>query len=105
MGEWLEGRLMQRTIEDLRSFLRLNNMILCGTKPVLARRVADGIVFGALPSCPSCGNNLHPNSVIDSPSSVYACRRATRSGKQCGYEVNGADLGRKPFVGADQFLL
>jgi hypothetical protein len=101
--DMLESGLRQRSMEDLRGFLRLNNMLLAGTKPVLARRVADGIVFGAIVGCPNCGGQLHPCTAMDSPSSTYVCRRVTKGGKQCGYEVDGAELLRKHCVGAAQF--
>merc|ERR1719453_465579 len=71
----IEARLMQRTTEELRSLLRSNNMLVCGAKPAVARRIADAVIFGVVQACPNCGGHLHSSSDTDSPNSMYSCRK------------------------------
>merc|ERR1712232_918632 len=99
--EALEKRLQARSVDELKMYLRHNNQVATGTKPELARRVADAAVFGALPACPSCGGHLHSHAGLDSPRAKYLCKRVTRKGRPCGYEACGVDLSRVPFTGVE----
>lgn len=51
----LKSRLSCCTTDQLRSMLRLNKQRTTGRKVDLVDRVADCMVFGCLPKCPSCG--------------------------------------------------
>lgn len=99
----LERRLERKTMEELKSLLRANNQLLGGTKGELLRRVADGVIFGALPQCPTCKGHLHPEALTsgDSPG-IFRCRKLNRDKEHCGYEVRAEDVLRRPFIGADQ---
>ncbi|CAG9319539.1 unnamed protein product [Blepharisma stoltei] len=44
-----------KTNDELKSILRKNDQKVSGTKDELAERIADGVVLGAIPKCPSCG--------------------------------------------------
>eukprot|EP00928_Gymnodinium_smaydae_P092255 TRINITY_DN7607_c0_g1_i3.p1 TRINITY_DN7607_c0_g1~~TRINITY_DN7607_c0_g1_i3.p1 ORF type:complete len:850 (+),score=116.23 TRINITY_DN7607_c0_g1_i3:391-2940(+) len=99
--EALVRRLDNRTLEELKGLLKLNNQLLNGTKPELVRRVADGATFGALPQCPTCGGHLHPDSAQAAPDTIYRCKRAMRSDGPCDYEIHGLQIIRRPFVGID----
>jgi len=97
----LERRLEGKTIEELKSYLRLNNQLLGGTKVELLRRVADGVIFGAVPQCPNCNGHLHPEALGCDVTS-YRCRKQNRDKDACGYEVPADAMVRRPFIGADQ---
>jgi len=98
----LEQRLERLTMEELKSYLRLNNQMLSGTKVELLRRVADGVVFGALPQCPNCNGHLHPEASADGDLSSFRCRKLNRDREPCGYEISAESVIRRPFIGADQ---
>jgi hypothetical protein len=42
------------TAERLRLILERNGQKKSGNKPELVSRVVDGMIYGALPSCPAC---------------------------------------------------
>eukprot|EP00927_Polykrikos_kofoidii_P012633 TRINITY_DN15465_c0_g1_i1.p1 TRINITY_DN15465_c0_g1~~TRINITY_DN15465_c0_g1_i1.p1 ORF type:complete len:871 (-),score=150.37 TRINITY_DN15465_c0_g1_i1:92-2704(-) len=94
----LERRLERRTIDELKHCLRLNNQLVGGTKPELLRRVADGVVFGALPPCPQCGGHFHTEG------GRFRCRKPNREKEPCGFEATLDELETKPFKGVEQFL-
>jgi len=98
----LERRLERKTIEELKSLLRANNQLLGGTKGELLRRVADGVIFGALPQCPVCKGHLHPEAFThgDSPG-MFRCKKLNRDKEHCGYEVRAEEVVRRPFIGAE----
>mmetsp|Transcript_46368 Transcript_46368/g.129269 ORF Transcript_46368/g.129269 Transcript_46368/m.129269 type:complete len:129 (+) Transcript_46368:1-387(+) len=98
----LERRLERRTMDELRKYLKLNGQFLGGTKPELIRRVADGVLLGALPACPVCGGHLHPDD--EACASLFRCRKTNRDREPCGYEVSVRDVERRPFMGAEQLL-
>lgn len=99
--EIIERRAERKTMDELKSFLRLNDQFLGGTKPDLIRRVADGAAFGALPHCPQCGGHLHPQA---GGSPGFECRRINRDKEPCGYEVLHSELVRRPFIGAENLV-
>jgi tRNA(Ile2) C34 agmatinyltransferase TiaS len=98
----LEKRLERLTIEELKSYLRLNNQLLSGTKVELLRRVADGVFFGALPQCPTCGGHLHPEASSEGDQPLFRCRKLKFDREPCGFEILAENLVRRPFIGADQ---
>lgn len=100
--EALERRLEAKTIEELKSYLRLNNQLLGGTKAELLRRVADGVIFGAVPQCPNCAGHLHQDGSSNDSSTVFRCKKLKWDRETCGYEVRAENLARRPFVGAEQ---
>eukprot|EP00443_Scrippsiella_acuminata_P025922 CAMPEP_0115353464 /NCGR_PEP_ID=MMETSP0270-20121206/98052_1 /TAXON_ID=71861 /ORGANISM="Scrippsiella trochoidea, Strain CCMP3099" /LENGTH=67 /DNA_ID=CAMNT_0002775703 /DNA_START=33 /DNA_END=233 /DNA_ORIENTATION=- len=65
-------------MEELKSLLKLNNMLLAGTKADLLRRVADGVIFGAVPQCPTCRGHLHLEDAPEGPGAVFRCRKTNR---------------------------
>lgn len=95
----VERRLEKRTIEELKHCLRLNNQLVGGTKAELLRRVADGLVYGALPVCPQCGGHLHAEA-----GGRFRCKKLNRDREPCGFEAEGSELERRSFKGADQLL-
>lgn len=101
-SEAVEQRLERLTIEELKNYLRMNNQLLGGTKVDLVRRVADGVVFGALPQCPNCHGHLHPEASSDGDAPIFRCKKLNRDREPCGYEVVAESLIRRPFIGADQ---
>eukprot|EP00930_Biecheleria_cincta_P070120 TRINITY_DN57772_c0_g1_i1.p1 TRINITY_DN57772_c0_g1~~TRINITY_DN57772_c0_g1_i1.p1 ORF type:complete len:857 (-),score=126.39 TRINITY_DN57772_c0_g1_i1:478-3048(-) len=100
----LVRHLERKTNEELKTYLRLNNQLLSGTKPELAQRVAEGAVFGALPPCPRCGGHMHPEDPAQAPGTRYFCKRQNKDREPCRYEVEGHELDRKPFLGCGQLL-
>jgi len=98
----VERRLERRTLEELKGILRLNNQVLGGTKIDVLRRVADAVVFGALPQCPNCGGHLHPDPSTGEACTTYRCKKFNRNKEACGYEASAQELTRKPFIGAEQ---
>jgi len=97
----LERQLRRKTNDELKNYLRLNNQLLSGAKAELARRVADGAIFGALPQCPRCGGHLHPDGDYDLEP-VVRCRKLNREREPCGYEASWQELEPRPFIGAEQ---
>lgn len=47
--------LMEKSIDDLKKILELNDQSKTGTKKALVEKVADGMVFGKIPRCIKCG--------------------------------------------------
>merc|ERR1712157_525886 len=99
----LERKLENRTVDELKSYLRFNNQPIGGTKAELVCRVADGAIFGVLPLCPRCGGSLHQEA-MGTPNVLYRCRKLNREHEPCGYVVGEEELVRTPFRGAEHLL-
>jgi len=52
--EDLKEELSSKSVAKLKEMLNLNDMIRSGNKDELAERVADAMVYGAIPRCPQC---------------------------------------------------
>lgn len=65
-----ENRLQSLTAAHLKDALKLNDQKMAGTKSEQIAKVAEGIVLGAIPRCPSCaGGRPH----FDRQTSLYSC--------------------------------
>merc|ERR1712085_141008 len=99
----VERRLEKKTMDELKKCLKLNNQLLHGSKVDLIRRVADCVVFGAVPQCPQCNGHLHMEGPGGTPSTIFRCKKTNREREPCGYEVVAHAMARRPFLGAEQF--
>ena len=93
----------------MRSILRLNKVVLCGTLNELKQRIKDGETYGRLPSCPMCGQ-LTLKTQMDNPeiivcSGTIANESGSDSFRYCSYTEMAQTIGRSGFwLGRTYFI-
>ncbi|XP_031502932.1 poly [ADP-ribose] polymerase 1 isoform X2 [Nymphaea colorata] len=73
-----------KTVE-LREMLEANNQDSAGSEYDLRERCADGMLFGALSSCPVCSGSLHYSG------GNYRCHGYVSAWSKCSYSCNTPD--------------
>ncbi|KAL4370964.1 poly [ADP-ribose] polymerase 1 [Arachis hypogaea] len=69
------------TTPELREMLEANNQDSTGSELDLRDRCADGMMFGALGSCPTCSGNLHYSG------GMYRCSGYISEWSKCSYST------------------
>uniref|UniRef100_A0A7S1JYR9 SAP domain-containing protein n=1 Tax=Vitrella brassicaformis TaxID=1169539 RepID=A0A7S1JYR9_9ALVE len=97
--EEAKGRLSRRTVEELKTLLRLNNQSVTGDKAQLVARAADREVRGAIPKCPKCKayylRYREPDRGSGTQGVYYCPGRPQYDEDFCGYE--SSDVQRIPW--------
>eukprot|EP00301_Raphidiophrys_heterophryoidea_P027954 c990_g1_i1.p1 GENE.c990_g1_i1~~c990_g1_i1.p1 ORF type:complete len:373 (+),score=69.26 c990_g1_i1:1-1119(+) len=85
------------TVDELKVMCKANDQKCTGTKAELSARVADGLVLGRIPRCPSCSGG-HPK--FDLATGVYTCPGFMDDDtfKFCNWIGTFSDFKRLPWV-------
>lgn len=89
-----EKKLESSTALQLKDMLKLNDQTTTGAKPELVSKVAEGIVLGAIPRCPSCSGGK-PN--FDRTTGLYSCKGHMDDATFIQCQWSSYDLKRTPW--------